>query len=67
MLIILLALVLARQLSRRITLPLTALTGTAREVARKGIPPENINIPSTYEVGVLASTFNTMFERLRES
>lgn len=52
---------------RHVTKPITALTKTAEDIARSGNIEHDITWKSNDELGVLAQTFNTMLERIRQN
>ena len=64
--VILLAVLAAVLIAQLLVRPLTQLTATAQEVAAGNLNSQ-AQVVSSDEIGTLASTFNTMTSRLRDS
>ena len=57
----------SRFMAKKLTAPLVALTTTANQIAQESIPGSPITVVSHDEITQLASSFNTMLARLKES
>ncbi|GEM_PF-7031392 len=61
------AIAISRAMARQLTSPLLALTSAANQVTKKGTIETQISVPGDDEITQLASSFNTMLTRLRDS
>jgi len=57
----------SRFMAKKLTAPLVALTKTANQVTQQSDPTRQITVTSHDEITQLATSFNTMLDRLKES